>query len=325
MLNYSRAHPGVRALLGLALLCPTFAHASCGSAFCTLMTDRYAQGTGEPHLGWSLDLRMESVTQDRLRSGSSTINAADITDEEAIERHTRNLNVVTTVGYGLDEHWSLALRVPVVHRDHLHDLIDAESGLPTTSESWRFTRLGDVQATARRQVLSDDGRMAYALIGGLQLPTGAIDVRNADGSRAERALQPGSGTTDLVLGVAARRAVGLVDALIAQAGITQALNEREDFKPGRRLDLSAGWSHAFSQGLGSVVQLNFRHKERDSGLESEPDLSGSSTLSLSPGLTLGIGHASTLYAYLQLPLYQHVNGIQLVPQYALAMGWTSEF
>ena len=59
------------------------AFASCGSAFCSLMTDRYAQGTGEPHVGWSADLRIESVTQSRLRSGTSNIDASQVTDEEA--------------------------------------------------------------------------------------------------------------------------------------------------------------------------------------------------------------------------------------------------
>ena len=40
---------------------------------------------------------------------------------------------------------------------------------------------------------------------------------------------------------------------------------------------------------------------------------------------MGVGHASTLYAYVQLPLYQKVNGIQLVPKSALALGWTADF
>ena len=48
----------------------TSASASCGSAYCTLMTDRCAQGTGEPHVGWSADRRIESVTQPQLRSGT---------------------------------------------------------------------------------------------------------------------------------------------------------------------------------------------------------------------------------------------------------------
>lgn len=310
----------------LALLAwASAAHASCGSAFCTLMTDRYAQGSGEAHVGWSADVRLESVTQKQLRSGTTRIDASQVTGEEAIERHTKNLNLVTTLGYGIDADWSVSVRVPVVRRDHLHDLVDEQTGQITGPEQWRFTKLGDVQVLGRRQFVAGDGAASYAAFGGLKLPTGTISVSNADGSRAERALQPGSGSTDWVAGVAGRRALGLTDALIGQASVARALNSREEFKPGPRIEAAAGWSHAFSPRLGTVLQLNLRHRGRDSGAQSEPDNSGSTTLDISPGLTVGIGHAATLYAYVQVPLYQKVNGIQLVPRSALALGWTADF
>jgi hypothetical protein len=317
---------GRRAAVAAACVLATpWAFASCGSAFCTLMTDRYAQGSGEPHVGWSADLRLEQVTQKRLRSGTSDVDPSQVTGEEAIERHTKNLNLVTTLSYGFDADWSLALRLPLVRRDHLHDLIDEATGLPSTPEQWRFTRLGDVQAIMRRQWQVADGSAAYALFGGLKLPTGSIKIVNADGSRAERALQPGTGTTDVVLGVAGRRALGVSDAMFGQASLTQALNSREQFKPGQRIELAAGWSHAYSAGLGAVLQLNLRHRAHDSGDESEPENSGSTTLDISPGVTLAAGPSSTLYAYLQLPVYQRVRGIQLVPRSALAVGWTRDF
>ncbi|HEY9025931.1 MAG TPA: hypothetical protein VIP05_16640, partial [Burkholderiaceae bacterium] len=200
------------------------ARASCGSAFCTLMTDRYAQGTGEAHLGWSADVRLEAVTQDRLRSSTHNLDASEVTGEEAIERRTKNLNLLTSLTYGFNADWSFTLRVPIVRRDHLHDMVDEETGELTLPEQWRFTRLGDVQAIARRQFASADTSLSYAVFGGLKLPTGTTKVTNGDGSRAERALQPGTGTTDLVLGVAGRKAIGGVDALIGQLGLTQALN-----------------------------------------------------------------------------------------------------
>jgi hypothetical protein len=289
------------------------------------MTDRYAQGTGEPHLGWSADVRLEAVTQKHLRSGTTDLNASQVTGEEAIERRTKNLNLVTTLDYGVDNEWSLALRIPVVKRDHVHDLIDETTGLPSTPEQWHFTRLGDVQVQARRQFAADEAAVSYALFGGLKLPTGSIHVGNGDGSRAERALQPGSGTTDLVVGMASRKVIGVADALIGQVSVTQALNSREDFKPGRRVELSAGWSHAYAHDLGTVLQINLRQRARDRGEQSEPGNSGSTTLDISPGITMGAGPASTLYAYVQLPLYRKVNGIQLVPRSALALGWTTDF
>jgi len=84
-----------------SVLCSAFAlstgvHASCGAAFCTLLNDRFALGTWE-HVGWSADVRLESVTQDRLHSGTKTLAPSDVNDEDAIERHTRNLNLVTTL------------------------------------------------------------------------------------------------------------------------------------------------------------------------------------------------------------------------------------
>ena len=128
-----------------------------------------------------------------------------------------------------------------------------------------------------------------------------------------------------MLGAAGRRALGLRDALIGEASVAQALASRDDYEPGRRIDLSAGWSHAFSPRVGTVLQLNLRQRKRDSGAQAEPDDSGSTTLDLSPGFTIGAGSGSTFYAYLQLPLYQDVKGTQLVPDYALAVGWTHDY
>ena len=318
--------PRYRVRVGITLsFMATTASASCGSAFCTLMTDRYAQGTGESHIGWSADLRVESVSQTRLRSGTSSIDPSQVTGEDAIERHTKNLSVITTLGYGFDADWSVSVRIPVVRRDHLHDLIDSATGLPTTSEQWRFTKLGDVQVLARRQFLSDDGRTAGALFGGLKLPTGSTQVTNADAVRAERALQPGSGTTDLVIGAAARHAIGGSDALIWQTSLIAAVAKHEEFRPGRRAEAALGWSHAYSEGLGTVVQLNMLHRAHDSGAQAEPSNSGSTTINLSPGVTFGVGQTATIYVYVQLPLYQRVTGIQLVPRNSLALGWTSDF
>ena len=74
-----------------------------------------------------------------------------------------------------------------------------------------------------------------------------------------------------------------------------------------------------------MLQLNAQHRRRDSGAEAEADNSGSTTISLSPGLTVATGAASTLYGYVQVPMYQRVHGIQLVPRYTFAVGWTSDF
>ncbi len=143
------------------------------------------------------------------------------------------------------------------------------------------------------------------------------------GTRAERELRPGSGTKDIVLGIASRHALGLSDALIVQASVNRALYSREELEPGTRNEISASGSPAFTQNFGGVVPLNLRHRTRDSGAQSEPANPGSTSMDMSSSLTASVGHASTLHAYVQVPIYQKVNGIQPVPRSSLAVGWTS--
>jgi hypothetical protein len=290
------------------------------------MTDRYAQGTGIPHAGWSMDARIESVDQSRLWHNTSRIDASQIVDSvEEIEKKTRNLNFVTTLSYGIGTDWSVSLRIPVLRREHLHFVDEDGTGYFSTPEQWRLDGIGDVQALARRQFLAESGGFSYALFGGLKLPTGSIRAANVEGVSAERALQLGTGTTDVVAGVAGRKAAGLKDALIAQASITAAANSREGYQAGLRLEASVGWSHAYSRTLGTVLQVNVRHRAQDSGAQAEPGNSASTVVDISPGFTVALGDSSTLYAYVQLPVYQQIEGIQLVPDNALAIGWTHDF
>jgi hypothetical protein len=316
-----------RAALLATVLCLQAAavQASCGASSCNLLNDRFALGTWE-HPGWSIDLRLEALTQDRLREGSRTISPAELpAGEEAIERHTRNRNLVATLDYALNHEWSFALRLPLLQRDHLHDLLDEESGDIAATEQWRFSKAGDAQVLARWQAPGSAAGLGWALTGGLKLPTGSTGLVNAEGTPAERTLQPGSGTTDLIVGASARIVIGISDALSLQGNWTEALAAHDGFKPGRRVDLSAGWAHAMSPAWSVLLQANLARRERDSGVQAEPALSGSTTLSLSPGVSVLAAAGDTLYAFVQLPIYQKVNGIQLVPQAGLVVGWTHSF
>jgi hypothetical protein len=160
---------------------------------------------------------------------------------------------------------------------------------------------------------------------GAKLPTGSHRVANADGTLAERALQPGTGTTDLILGASARQVLGMADALNLQLSWMRALGASDAYTPGDRLDASAGWAHAVSREWSLLLQANFSHRARDSGANAEPALSGSTRIQLSPGASLALGQSDTLYGLIQLSVHQKVNGIQLVPKSSLAFGWTHAF
>jgi hypothetical protein len=103
------------------------------------------------------------------------------------------------------------------------------------------------------------------------------------------------------------------------------LREADGYQPGRHVDLSAGWAHAMSPSWSLLLQANLTHRGRDSGPEAEPEVSGGTTLNLSPGASVSWGNSDVVYGFVQLPVYQKVNGIQLVPDASLALGWTHSF
>ncbi len=121
------------------------------------------------------------------------------------------------------------------------------------------------------------------------LPTGKHDVRNPQGLLAERTLQPGSGTTDLLVGGYFHRVLSSGSSWFADALIQAPFDEHENFKPGVRssLDLGYRWEVA------------------------EPDNSGGRFVYASPGFSYVLLEKLQAYAFLQLPLYQHVKGVQL--------------
>ena len=106
---------------------------------------------------------------------------------------------------------------------------------------------------------------------------------------------------------------------------TLALGASDAFTPGDRIDTSVGWAHAMSQQWSVLLQANLSWRGRDQGANAEPALSGSTRLNLSPGASFSLGEGDTAYALVQLPVVQKVNGIQLVPKFSLAFGWTHAF
>lgn len=298
------------------------AFASCGAASCTLTTDRFVQGSWDSP-GLYLDLRAEYLRQDRLYAGSHRIGADQVT-EDTVERETVNRNVIATLDWAFGSSWGLSVRVPYLDRRHVHDVLPAAPGDPVVTERWNIHRLGDVQVLGRYQLPLQD-KTAYALTAGLKLPTGAHTVANADGAVAERSLQPGTGTTDLVLGGSARRSVTDRDALFGQLTVAVPLNSRDAYKPGQRVDVAFGSVHQYASGWSAALQLNLSHRGRDSGANAEPDVSGSTSVQLSPGFNVDLNGTTHLYGFVQVPVYQHVNGVQLVPRWSVLVGMNTLF
>jgi hypothetical protein len=305
----------------IALAWPMAADAGCGSAFCTVNTDWAIQGEWtEP--GGKIDLRYEFIDQDQPRAGAEKVAVGQVPQQHD-EVRTINRNWIGQFDYNFDAHWGVIASLPLISRDHQHIHNHHDEKLP---EEWHFTQIGDARVLGRYQfALHSEAPSAVGFSLGVKLPTGKFDVTNDEGEEAERTLQPGSGTTDLLAGMFCNRVLGQLGSVFVQARFESATNSRDEFRPGDRAFFDLGYRYPLTSRLALQVQLNAVLKERDRGNNAEPEDSGGKYLFLTPGVSYNVTRSIQVYGFVQLPLYQYVNGVQLTADWAALAGASWRF
>jgi hypothetical protein len=313
-----KASPSSLAALAVALL-PSLAYASCGSAFCTVNTNWTAQ-SALVEAGSSFDLHYEYIDQTQPFAGGDKVAVGQIPAHHD-EVSTLNRNLLATYSRSFGGGWGLALSAPVGERDHLH--IHHHHG-ENIDERWKFTELGDVRVQGRYQFASVGDPLnpsTSGIVFGLKLPTGRTGVTNDDGELAERSMQPGTGTTDLILGGYYHQRLTAVDASwFAQAQYQRALNSHAGYKPGSQFGADLGYRKGLGDKFGLLVQLNLVRKGSDSGFDAEPADSGGRFVYASPGLSYAVSDNLQVYGFVQQALYRHVNGVQLTANHSFLVG-----
>ena len=323
-----KRHSPQRALLAGALLAAIAsegAQASCGASFCMVNTNWNLQGFA-PEPGVRLDLRYEYVKQDQPMSGSDKVGFGQF-HRHHDEISTTNRNWLLGVDYTINRDWAVAVTLPIVDRDHAH-IHNHHGG--QLYDAWSFTNLSDVRILGRRQWMSENKEAGtlgfYGVNLGLKLPTGDRDVQNAAGDRAERTLQPGTGTTDIILGGFYSGVLPFAASSWFVQGLWQsALNSREDYKPGQRFTVDLGYRYEVTDRVGLMLQLNALYRKEDSGSQAEPEDTGGRFLFVSPGLSVALTKTTQIYGFVQWPLYQRVNGVQLTADWSAVVGVSARF
>jgi Putative MetA-pathway of phenol degradation len=320
-----RAHVRRKLLLGVAtaagLLQPGLATAGCGSAFCVVNTDWATQGEWT-EAGGKVDLRYEFIDQDQPRAGAEKIDVGQVPRHHD-EVRTINRNWIGQFDYNFNANWGVSASLPLISRDHQHIHNHHGAQLP---EEWHFSEIGDARVLGRYQfALHSEAPSALGFSLGVKLPTGKYDVKNDDGDEAERTLQPGTGTTDLLAGVFYNTVLGQVGSVFVQARFENATDSREDYRPGERYYLDLGYRYPLTTRVALQAQLNAVVKERDRGANAEPKDSGGKFLYVTPGVSFAATRSVQLYTFLQFPVYQYVNGVQLTADWAVVAGGSWRF
>ena len=312
----------VTVLLGVLIELTALAQISqaCSSCGCTLNSDWSSQGY-TTHSGLHLDLRYDGFDQDDLRVGDHQLSRHRVVlpDEREVQHKTRNRNTTIGIDYSPSRNWGVSLQVPYFDRPHSTTL---EGETDTTTSHSRG--IGDARVLARYQGFQDD--LSYGVQFGLKLPSGKYDDKFRSGPQqgeiVDRGLQVGTGTTDVLVGVYTAGNLGGGIAYFGSAMWQQPLNSRASFKPGAGANVTVGVRYRLTlpMALTPQLQLNGRYERRESGPNADIENSGATLIYLSPGVTFRVLENMDGFAFVQVPIYQHVTGRQLEPKVLASFG-----
>jgi len=334
------------------LFAPIAAHA-CATCGCSLSADAAMGYSTMP--GWRISLDYSYINQNQLRHGTSAVSATqaaainDAGGSQEVEKQTINRYYNLGLTYSPNSSWSFSTIVPIIDRSHTtYGNATSDQLTPDNVSGVTASGLGDIKLIGTYQGFLPTRNLGVQL--GVKLPTGAYGGQNvvtgatvgrrpaffssgpnaAAGQALDASLQPGTGSTDLLLGAYYYQPVSQnFDAFINgqfQAAVMQRLNEvNADFRPGNLLTASTGLRYMANPKVVPQLQFNFTHKSSDQGALADRENTGGSVLYLSPGVTFAVGEHVHMYAFLQKAIYSNLQGYQLFPRWTGNVGVTYVF
>jgi hypothetical protein len=311
-----------------------FACASCG---CSLSTDWGSQGVSTK-LGWSYDLSDNYINQNRLVYRNSKPSADLIQSLYAngteVETFTATQTITNAFAYNNDT-WGISFQIPFLIRTHGTNGVTADEINPGSDYGANYVHsnragIGDIRVIGNYSGFFED--KTSGLILGVKLATGETGADFTNGESLDPGLQLGTGSTDVILGAYTSGTVSSY-GWFAQGTVQHAVSPLAieaggaTYRPGDSYLLNTGIRYAgFGATVSPMLQLNINHREYDQGTSVATDpftgspISGGNLVYLSPGATVRVGGGASVYGFVQLPIYQNVGSLQLVPSYTATIG-----
>jgi hypothetical protein len=148
--------------------------------------------------------------------------------------------------------------------------------------------------------------------------------------------RPSTGSWDGLAGIQLRHWVGtrtlqgeVIPVALSAGVLARGSGEGTDgYRMGSELALNLGGGWALTSQVRLLGQINTRWRAKDDSgdahLDEEEDNTGGTAMFATPGLRIGIGPAA-VYGYMQIRVFERVNGIQITAPYHLAFGTSYGF
>lgn len=297
-----------------ALLAAAPLYASCGASSCEMDVSAAAPRTER---SGRLGYEFEFVPQSRRWSGR-TPAPAGVKGGHHDEVYSVSRVHRLSASLGLSPAWSVSAQLPLIDRSHGH--VHHHRGAQV-AQAWSVSGLGDVLVEARYAFWRSRGGSVWSVAAGSELPTGRDGAANEAGAPAEDGILPGSGSFDASASLMWQRPAGR-GALFASAARRFNGPGEKGYRQGDVTMFHAGGAAPLWGRLSGLLQANVVVREHDwKGNTREETLNtGGEALFLSPGVEIAAGRGWSVSATVQIPVYQRVNGFQIVSDYALRTG-----
>jgi hypothetical protein len=314
----------MRLLTGLILLhvVPAIARATCGSEG-SCPVDK-----PDTHLSsrFVADVSQLYIDQDQPVVGTRDAEVGAIPSHHD---EIRTINRVTQVraAFRLSQGWTFGAVMPYVSRTHEH--IHHHMG-QDLRDRWDDRGIGDLELSASRVVVPRRGpRMRLGL--GVKAPTGKQRAALTEGGDPiEASARLGTGSWDVLANAGAEwrvRAPGKgADATMpVRLTIAGRTNGRgiENFRHGAEAQVHLGAEFPISGSLAALAQTNYRVRAKDDVGDADGEEArntGGAAIYLTPGLRVDAFPGLSLYGLVQVPVWERVNGIQVVANTNLVLG-----
>ncbi len=237
-------------------------------------------------------------------------------DDKQIKTHFLNVGAQ----YMFNRNWGMMLTVPYTIRTF------RTQGDGNDINQYNHANFGDVRIWGMYTGLSED--MSLGLLAGFKLPTGDHTYNDFD-----RDTSIGTGSTDLLLGAYKignlPKRIGNINLAFRDRPFNWFLQLQYEYPfattgnytPGKEFNGALGLYYNFGQvgplkELAPMLTLLGSNRTHDLGNEANPPNSGYDRVLIAPGGEIRLG-ILRLYADVEFPVFQFVNGYQLTTPYLI--------
>lgn len=297
-------------------------------------------GVASPEPGkFSLQLTYSFTLMDKIKEGSSSRSVEDVMNAGKYTSIPITMDMTKytlAAAYGFSPKFTAFVNIPYIRNTmdmrHMHMDGDWENHAMDPVED-----TGDATLMGMYRLYTDTEAMPENVVTlglGVKTPTGSSTKKTSTGKYVHAHMQPGTGSWDPLLSLSY---VKMANSLLLQADATYQLTTRNSkgYEFGDSLAVNLTGKYAVSSQFNISGGLTYLHLNRAGdrdgnytnlkSLMDDPANTGGDSIWFSPGIQLLPLKNSLVDFKVQFPVWERVNGTQLVSNYRILLGVSYSF